>query len=126
MRTASIAILIPFALAACDSAAPPGPDAAGPPKPVAQAPAAAPTPPPAPIAAPQPSADELLADRVKRALRDTKKVDGQGVGVRVAGGAVTLYGTAPTADERRRIEAFVAGVEGVQAVVSKLVIVRGS
>jgi len=122
MRIASIAILIPFALAACDSAAPP--KAAEPPRPVAQAPAPAPT--PAPVAAPQPSADELLAERVKQALRDTKKVDGQGVGVRVAGGAVTLYGTAPTADERRKIERFVAGLEGVQAVLSKLVIVRGS
>ena len=68
----------------------------------------------------------VLAERVKQALRDTKKVDGQGVGVRVAGGAVTLYGTAPTADERRKIERFVAGLEGVQAVLSKLVIVRGS
>jgi len=124
MRIASIAILIPFALAACDSAEPP--KAAEPPRPLAQAPAAVPTPTPAPVAAPQPSADELLGDRVKQALRDTRKVEGQGVGVRVAGGTVTLYGTAPSADERRRIEQFVAGVEGVQAVVSKLVIVRGS
>jgi hypothetical protein len=122
MRIASIAILIPFALAACDSAEPP--KAAEPPRPVAQAPAAVPT--PAPVAAPQPSAEERLAERVKLALRDTRKVDGQGIGVRVAGGTVTLYGTAPSADERRRIEQFVAGVEGVQAVVSKLVIVRGS
>jgi hypothetical protein len=124
MRIASIAILIPFALAACDSAAPP--KAAEPPRPVAQAPAAVPTPTPAPVAAPQPSADERLAERVKLALRDTRKVEGQGIGARVAGGTVTLYGTAPSADERRRIEQFVAGVEGVQAVVSKLVIVRGS
>jgi osmotically-inducible protein OsmY len=63
---------------------------------------------------------------VKQALRDTKKVDGQGVGVRVADGTVTLYGTAPSADEARRVEQFVAGVEGVRAVLSKLVIVRGS
>lgn len=121
MRIASIAILISIALAACDSAAPPKPAAAPePPRPLAQAPV------PAPVAAPQPSADELLAERVKKALRDTRKVPGQGVGVRVADGAVTLYGTAPTADERRRIEQFVAGMEGVRAVVSKLVIVRGS
>lgn len=124
MRIAAIAILIPFALAACDSAEPP--KAAEPPRPLAQAPAAVPTPAPAPVAAPQPSAEERLAERVKLALRDTRKVDGQGIGVRVAGGTVTLYGTAPSADERRRIEQFVAGVEGVQAVVSKLVIVRGS
>lgn len=120
MRIAIIAILTPFALAACDSAEPPRQAAAGPSR------AVAPTPPPAPIAAPQPSADERLADRVKRALRDTNKVDGQGVGVRVAGGAVTLYGTAASAGERLRIEEFVAGLEGVQSVVSKLVIVQGS
>lgn len=125
MRNASLAVLLTTALAACSEAVPPKPVAAPePPKPVARAPAPAPE--TAPAAAPQPSPEEQLAERVKRALRDTRKVEGQGVGVRVAGGTVTLYGTAPTADERRRIEAFVAGVEGVQAVVSKLVIVRGS
>jgi hypothetical protein len=119
--------LIASALAACSEAEPPKPAAAAaPPKPVTQAPASAPTPPPSSVAAPQPSADELLAGRVKQALRDTRKVDGQGVGVRVADGTVTLYGTAPSADEARRIERFVAGVAGVQAVLSKLVIVRGS
>ena len=127
MRTASLAIALVFGLAACGEAEPPKPAAApAPPKPMSQAPASAPTPPPAPVAAPQPSADELLAARVKQALRDTKKVDGQGVGVRVADGTVTLYGTAPSADEARRVEQFVAGVEGVRAVLSKLVIVRGS
>ncbi len=125
MRIASLAALIATALAACSEAEPPKPAAVPePPKPVAPAPA--PTPPPAPAAAPAVSPDEQLAERVKKALRDTRKVEGQGVGVRVAGGTVTLYGTAPTRDERRRIEAFVAEVEGVQAVVSKLVIVRGS
>ncbi len=123
MRIASLAALIATALAACSEAEPPKPAAVPePPKPGAPAPA--PTPPPA--AAPAVSPDEQLAERVKKALRDTRKVEGQGVGVRVAGGTVTLYGTAPTRDERRRIEAFVAEVEGVQAVVSKLVIVRGS
>lgn len=129
MRTSSLALLIAFALAACGEAEPPKPAAVPlPAKPMAQPPLAAPAQPPAPaaVAAPQPSADEQLAERVKRALRDTRKVEGQGVGVRVAGGDVTLYGTAPSADERRRIEQFVAGLEGVQAVISKLVIVRGS
>ncbi|MDH3318968.1 MAG: BON domain-containing protein [Betaproteobacteria bacterium] len=131
MRNASLALLIASALAACSEAEPPGtaaaPQALPPPKPMVQA-AAAPTPAPAaaPVAAPQPSADELLAARVKQALRDTRKVDGQGVDVRVAGGAVTLFGTASSAGERRKIEEFVAGLEGVQSVVSKLVIVRGS
>jgi hyperosmotically inducible protein len=125
MRNVSLALLIASALAACGEAESPKPAAAPePPKPVAQAPAAAPT--PAPVAAPQPSPDEQLAERVKKALRDTRKVEGQGVGVRVAGGAVTLYGTAPSAGERRRIEEFVAGIDGVQSVLSRLVIVRGS
>lgn len=128
MRHASLAIALVLGLAACGEAGPPKPAAAPePPKPVTpQAPASAPTPPPASVAAPQRSADELLAERVKQALRDTKKVEGQGVGLRVADGTVTLYGTAPSADEARRVEQFVAGVEGVQAVVSELVIVRGS
>jgi hypothetical protein len=125
MRTASFAALIAIALAACSEAEPPKPAATPePPRPVVLAPA--PTPPPAPVAAPRLSADEELAERVKQALRDTRKVEGQGVGVRVAGGAVTLYGTAPSADERRSIESFVAAIDGVQSVVSKLVIVRGS
>lgn len=127
MRNASLAVLLATALAACSEAEPPKSAAAPePPKPVVLAPAPAPTPPPAPATAPVVSPDEQLAERVKQALRNTRKVEGQGVGVRVAGGTVTLYGTAPSADERRRIEQFVAGVEGVQAVVSKLVIVRGS
>lgn len=127
MRHASLAIALVLGLAACGEAEPPQPVAApAPPNPVTQAPASAPAPPPASVAAPQRSADELLAERVKRALRDTRKVDGQGVGVRVADGTVTLYGTAPSADEARRVEQFVAGVEGVQAVLSRLVIVRGS
>lgn len=127
MRNASLAILIASALAACGEADPPKPVAVPlPAKPMAQPPVAAPAATPAPVAAPQPSADEQLADRVRAALRDTRKVDGQGVDVQVAGGTVTLFGTAPTASERRRIEEFVAGLDGVKAVDSKLVIVRGS
>jgi BON domain len=126
MRLAGLAILIPFALAACDSAEPPKPVALPTPKPLVQAPAPAPTPPPAPVAAPKPSAEQLLADRVRRALRDAREVDGQGVDVGVEGGAVTLYGTASSAAERRKIGKFVAAIEGVQSVVNKLVIVQGS
>lgn len=129
MRHASLVIATLLVLAACGEAEPPK-QAVAPlaPKPMVQAPAPAPVEPAAkaPPQASAPSAEQLLAERVKQALRDTRKVEGQGVDVRVAGGTVTLYGTAPSADERRRIEAFVAGIEGVQAVVSKLVIVRGS
>jgi hyperosmotically inducible periplasmic protein len=128
MRNVSLALMIAAALAACGESEPPktaaAPQPLPPPKPMVQAPASAPA--PAPVVAPQPSADELLAERVRTALRDTRKVDGQGVDVRVDGGAVTLFGTAPSANERRKIEKFVAGLEGVQSVLSKLVVVRGS
>lgn len=127
MRHASLAIAVLFSLAACGETELPKPVAAPQaPRPLVQPAAPVESLAEAPPAASAPSAEELLAERVKKALRDTRKVEGQGVGVRVAGSTVTLYGTAPTAGERRRIEQFVAGLEGVQAVVSRLVIVRGS
>jgi hyperosmotically inducible periplasmic protein len=126
MRFARLAILIPFALAACDSAEPPKPVELPAPKPMAQAPAPAPSPPPAPAAAPRASPDELLAERVRKALRDARDVDGQGVDVGAANGEVTLYGTVPSAAERRKIATFVARIEGVRSVVNKLVVVQGS
>ncbi|MEX2197506.1 MAG: BON domain-containing protein [Burkholderiales bacterium] len=122
MRHASLAAFAVIALAACDSAEPPKPAAAEPVKPMLQSAVPAPTPP----SAPEPSADERLLERVKNALRDTRKVDAQGVGVTVADGVVSLFGTAPSDAERRGIQKFVAGIDGVKSVVSKLVIVRGS
>lgn len=122
MRHASLAAFAVIALAACDSAEPPKPAAAEPVKPAMQSAAPAPTPP----SAPAPSADEQLLARVQNALRDTRKVDAQGVGVTVADGVVSLFGTAPSDAERRGIEKFVAGIDGVKSVVSKLVVVRGS
>lgn len=121
MRNTCLAVLTALALGACDSAEPLKPE---PPKPVAVAPAPAPTPPPAAPA--QPSADELLLERVRKALRDTREVDGQGVSATVDGGVVSLFGTVPTQSERRKVERFVAGIDGVQSVVSQLVVVRGS
>lgn len=126
MRLARLVILIPFALAACDSSEPPKPVAPPPPKPVVLAPAPTPTPPPAPVAAPRLTPDQVLADRVKQALRDSREVDGQGVDVGVDGGVVTLFGTASSAAQRRQLGKFVAGIDGVQSVVNKLVVVHGS
>ena len=125
MRHASLAAFAVIALAACDSADPPKP-VTEPVKPMVQsaAPASAPT--PTPPSAPELSADERLLEQVKNALRDTRKVDAQGVGVTVADGVVSLFGTAPSDAERRGIEKFVAGIDGVKSVVSKLVVVRGS
>ncbi len=128
MRHASLAAFAAFALAACDSAEPPKPAAAEPVKPMVQsaAPASTPAPTFTPPSAPEPTADERLLARVKNALRDTRNVDAQGVGVTVADGVVSLFGTAPSDAERRGIEKFVAGIDGVKSVVSKLVVVRGS
>lgn len=126
MRFAQLAILIPFALAACDSAEPPKPVELPAPRPLARAPAPAPTPPPAPVAAPRLTPEQMLAERVKKALRDAKDVDGQGVDIGVDGGVVTLFGTASSAGERRKLGRFVAGIEGVQSVVNKLIVVQGS
>lgn len=126
MRHASLAAFAVIALAACDSAEPPKPAATEPVKPMVQSAAPASAPAPTPPSAPELSADERLLERVKNALRDTRKVDAQGVGVNVADGVVSLFGTAPSDAERRGIEKFVAGIDGVKSVVSKLVVVRGS
>ena len=123
MRFLAPAILAVFALAACGPSDPPKP-AAAPAKPVAAAPAAQPAPPPP--AEPNLSADEELLARVKSALRDTRKVDAQGVGATVKAGAVTLHGTAPSPDEKQAIGAFVAGIQGVRSVANNLVVIRGS
>lgn len=124
MRNAYLALLFAAALAACGEAEPPKPAAPESPKPAVIAPAPAPTPPPAAPA--QPSAEELLLERVRKALRDTREVDGQGVSATVEGGVVSLFGTVPSESERRKVERFVAGIDGVQSVVNKLVVVRGS
>jgi hypothetical protein len=125
MRTIALAatFLAALALAACGKSEPAKP-AAEAPKPLAAAPAT--PPPPPPPAEPKLSPDEQLLARVKAALRDTRKVDAQGVGASVAGGAVTLHGTAPSAEEKKAIGAFVAGIEGVRSVANNLVVIRGS
>jgi hypothetical protein len=125
MRTLSFVLLAAVSLAACDSAEPPKAVAVTEPvKPMVQAPA--PAQPPVPAAAPQPSPDEALAARVRKALAETRAVNGQGVDVTVDGGVVTLFGTVPEKAEGAKLEKFVAGLDGVHAVVNKLVVVRGS
>ena len=123
MRSFALAMLAACALAACGKSEPAKP-AAEAPKAVAAAPAAPPPPPVA--AAPQPSPDEELLARVKSALRDSRKVDAQGVGATVKAGVVTLHGTAPSPDEKKAIGAFVAGIQGVRSVANNLVVIRGS
>lgn len=125
MRPLLLAAASSVLLAACDSGEPPKPPVApAPVKPavVAPQPAAAPT----PVAVPQPSPDELLAERVRTALREARAVPGQGVDATVQGGVVTLYGTVPSPEDRAGVRDFVAGLDGVRSVVNKLVVVRGS
>jgi hypothetical protein len=123
MRKLPFAILSVLVLAACDQ---PQSNVAVPPPPpqAVQVPVVAK--PVEPPAAPQPSANEQLAAKVKSALRNAKDLDAQGVDVRVADGVVTLYGTVPETEERRRIAVFVSQMAGVRSVVNNLVIIRGS
>jgi hyperosmotically inducible protein len=128
MRTLFVAPLAALLLAACDSAEPPKPAAVSEiVKPPAQASTpAAPASAPAPVAAKLPSPDEALAARIRRLLHDATAVAGQGVDATVDGGVVTLYGTVPSAADRARVRDFVAGIDGVQSVVNKLIVIQGS
>jgi hypothetical protein len=122
MRNPAYAIPLAFALAACDK---PQPNVAVPPPPTAvQVPVVAK--PVEPPAAPQPSANEQLAAKIKSALRNARDLDAQGVDVKVADGVVTLYGTVPETEERRKIAGFVSQMSGVRSVVNNLVVIRGS
>jgi len=123
MRKALLPLLGAFILAGCDK--PPSNASAPPPPPAVQAPVAAAKvvePPPAP----QPSANEQLAARIKALLGSAKNLEAQGVDVKVADGVASLYGTVPTPDERQKIAAFVAKLDGVRSVVNNLVVIRGS
>jgi hypothetical protein len=121
-------VLVPaFALIACSEEAPPKPA----PKPAAEAPAPitpAP-PPPAPVAQPEPpkpDPNKELADRVKRALEETAKIQAAGIDVTAQDGKVTLWGTTASNAERKRATAVAKKVEGVTAVDNQLKVVRGS
>lgn len=122
MRNLAYAIPLAFALAACDKPQsnvsvplPPAP---------AQPPVAAK--PVEPPPAPQPSPSAQLAAKVKSALRNARDLDAQGVDVTVADGVVTLHGTVPETEERRKIAGFVSRMDGVRSVVNNLVVIRGS
>ena len=123
MPNSAYAIPLAFALAACDQ---PQSNVAVPPPPpqAVQVPVVAK--PVEPPTAPQPSANEQLAAKVKSALRNAKDLDAQGVDVKVADGVVTLYGTVPETEERRKIAVFVSQMTGVRSVVNNLVVIRGS
>jgi len=81
-----------------------------------------------PQAPASPKVDEnaALAARVAAALRRDPAVGKLGIDVVSADGAVTLFGTTPTAGDRDKAAQLAARVDGVRAVTNNLVIVAGS
>lgn len=71
-------------------------------------------------------ADAELAARVKSAITATPGLEKLAIDVTASGGAVTLYGTAETAEKRAQAGKIAASVPGVVSVTNKLVIVAGS
>jgi len=77
-------------------------------------------------AAPKVDENAALAVRVIAALRRDPGVGKLGIDVVSADGAVTLFGTTPTAGDREKAARVAAGVDGVRSVMNNLVIVAGS
>lgn len=77
-------------------------------------------------AAPKVDENAALAARVAAALRRDPTVGTLGIDVVSAEGAVTLFGTAPSAGDRDKAARVAAGVDGVRSVLNNLVIVAGS
>ncbi len=116
--------LVAAGLAACGEEPSAASAENGPGQALARAPAPAPN-----AAAPavaQADENAALAGRVVAALRRDPAVARLGIDVVSVDGAVTLFGTAPTAGERERAARVAAGVDGVKSVTNNLVIVAGS
>src|SRR4051794_36699438 len=60
-------------------------------------------------------ANKLLAARVKQALEHEEKALAAGIDVTVDGGAVTLWGTTPSVEERGRVGRAALKVDGVKS-----------
>jgi osmotically-inducible protein OsmY len=79
------------------------------------------------VEAPKPDPDKELAARVKKALDEQKpQILGAGIDVTSLDGAVILWGTAASKEERRRAAQIATKVEGVKSIENKLEIVSGS
>ncbi len=76
--------------------------------------------------APRADPNRALALRVMRALEEEGKVHAAAIDVTVAGGVVTLWGTAATADERARAARIAHRVIGVTTVQNRIAVVSGS
>jgi hypothetical protein len=78
------------------------------------------------VEAPKPDPNKELATRVQKALQLEARIPASAVDVTAAEGVVTLWGTATSAEEQRRIVQIAAKVQGVKSVENKLEIVTGS
>ena len=76
--------------------------------------------------APKPDPNKELAQRVKRTLENDGKIEAAGIDVTAADGLVTLWGTAPTEDDKGRATKVAAGVAGVKSVNNRVTVIRGS
>ena len=73
--------------------------------------------------APKADPDKELASRVKRALEQADLI---GIDPSASGGKVTLFGTTPTDEERKRAAGIATKVEGVTSVDNQIKVVKGS
>ena len=121
-----LATALILGLAACGDSPAPKPAAQPAPPPQAPAPEAKAPEAKAPEA-PKPDPNKELARRVKQALEGDGKIKADQIDVTAAdGGRVSLWGTAPTADERSRAAQVATKVEGVKAVDNQIKVVKGS
>ena len=70
--------------------------------------------------------DTGITTKIKAALVQDSELSALDVKVETHGGAVTLSGTAPTAQAKERAEGLAKGVEGVQRVSNNLEVKAGS
>ncbi len=95
--------------------------------PAAPAPQAVPAPAPEkPAATSQSDADQALAARVKSALTAAPDINAHRIDVTAKSGAVTLFGTADTKEQREAAGKAATAVAGVTSVENKLAVVAGS
>jgi osmotically-inducible protein OsmY len=72
-------------------------------------------------------ANKALADKVKKALEGEGNLHAAAIDVTgAAGGVVTLWGTADSDDERIRAGRIAYRIVGVNTVINKLAVVKGS
>jgi len=114
---------VALAVAGCGDE--PSPKAAAIP-PSSPAPAPAPETKPAPVPEKAADADQALAARVKSALNATAGLNAHRIDVTVKNGAVTLFGTTETKEQRETAAKAATAVTGVQSVENRLAVVAGS